>query len=518
MSTYTPLVDNLHIYEGDDIVLNFVSRLDSLTGYTISFQVRNEISSRYAIVNLPGLVTGGNTYSITIPSVSTITHGKVLPYYYGIKLTSPNGEIHTDRHGQIRIEPRTTDLTQTVVTHIYGVDVDKDGNTITPHARMLNFKGSGVSVLADPVNSDVVDVTIEVPKVSPTLALHFAGIYDTLQNLIDAIPTPSDNMQAIVISPSEKYYHSVGATWVELAPVGSLHPRYLGVYDTVADLKIAQPSPVDNSLAIIGVVDKSFYIYSNGQWNSVTHTDLPSIQADLTDLKSKVATAQQDINSLKTISGINSNAIAAIYAPDKTSFDSKVSALVKPTADGLTNTQTTVAQQGAKLTTQAATISGMENTLNGINTTFNNLRTNLTKAIIGFHVDDAAKTITFNQLDGGSIICDISGMFGAATVQYDIYYGFSVLKVLTPLIIESGTKQSTHTLNGLDIHMTRSDSTSKYMFFWKPDTLPDVKGFLFSGFLDTWSSIPLTVNGVVGKAYVSDNSTHSQDVTFEVVI
>lgn len=518
MARYTPDMEEIYVYEGDDTSMVFTSKLGDITGYTIKLQARITMVSRYAIVDVNGVVTSGSTgeYIIVFPSLETLGKGNIKPYYYDIKLTAPDGKVHTDRQGELIIEPRTTELlTQTTIA-IYGVDIDKDGTAVLKHSQSINFKGNGVQVVTNPVGG--VDISITQPPSSPTLALHFAGIYNTLQDLQDAISKPTDNMQAIVISPSEKYYYAKGTAWIEFAPVGAIHPKYLGVYDTVHDLTINNPTPEDNSLAIVGVSDKSFYIYSGGRWDSVTHTDLPSIQADLTDLKSKVAIAQQDITSLKTLNGINSNAIAAIYAPDKTSFDSKVTALVKPTADGLTNIQTTVAQQGAKLTTQAATISGMGNTLNGINTTFNNLRTNLTKAIIGFHVDDTAKTITFNQLDGGSVICDISGMFGAATVQYDIYYGFSVLKVLTPLIIESGTKQSTHTLNGLDIHMTRSDSTSKYMFFWKPDTLHDVKGFLFSGFLDTWSSIPLTVNGVVGKAYVSDNSTHSQDVTFEVVI
>lgn len=213
MSTTLPLIDNLTIYEGDGTVLDFVSHLGDLTGYTITFQAREAIHSRYAFITEVGKITDitGGRYSITIPSSASLSRGGTKTYFYGIQLKDQNGKIHTDRTGELIINPRTTDAYIPPVVAVYGVDVDKDGSDILSKAHVLNFTGSGVNV----VKGGTGEVTINIDTLTSPFSIgaRFVGIFDTLQALSDAIPKPADNMQAIVIQPSERYYHSVGGTW-----------------------------------------------------------------------------------------------------------------------------------------------------------------------------------------------------------------------------------------------------------------------------------------------------------------
>lgn len=519
MARYTPDIEEIYVYEGDDTSMDFTSKLGDITGYTVKLQARITMGSRYAILDVNGIVKSGSTgaYTVVFPSLDTLGKGSVKPYYYDIKLTSPDNKVHTDRQGELLIEPRTTELISHSTIAIYGVDVDKDGQALLKHSQNLNFIGSGVITK---LNSEGgVDIVIDKPASSPTLALYFAGIYDDLQGLKDAIASPTDNMQAIVIKPSEKYYHSVGNQWVELAPVGSVHPGYLGAYDTVNDLKLANPSPVDRSLAIVGTVAKTFYIYESGSWTQVVHTDLPSIKADLTDLQAKVLKAQNDIAGHTLSIGKNSQDIANIYAPTKSVFDDAVHQLVNPITVSITGLQTTQAQQSTELTRQGALVSNLDTKVNTLNTNFNTLRNDLKGAYINCSVDDTARTITFNMQDGSTHTCDISGMFGGApTIQEGVYYGFTSTKTPNELTVKSGSHQVTHTLNGLDIKTQRTGTDAKYTFFWKPDTLPDVKGFNFGGFTDTWQHAALTVDGKAGKVYVSDNPTHATEVDYEVIV
>lgn len=323
MSSCIPIKENITVYEGDDCELNFTSSIKNLTGYGVKLQARIDTSSRYAIMDVNGTITDADAgeYSVTFPSASTLGKAQEKAYHFDIKLTSTDDKVHTDRYGMMLIEARTTDLLSTQTVAIYGVDVEKDGVTIRSAARDINFKGVGVQVLS---NKKGVDVEIKRQAVSPTLALHFSGIYDDLQSLKDAIPSPTENMQAIVIGSSEKYYHGVGGSWVELAPVSAFHPKYLGVYDTIDDLKLAEPSPQEDSLAIIGTTAKSFYLFESGLWAEVSHTDLPSLDARVADNTKRIQTAEGHIQSLQTSVGKNDSDISALYAPDKSTFDSKV--------------------------------------------------------------------------------------------------------------------------------------------------------------------------------------------------
>ncbi|MGL5728006.1 MAG: hypothetical protein ACRCYD_09175, partial [Plesiomonas sp.] len=135
--------------------------------------------------------------------------------------------------------------------------------------------GSGIAAGYDQSTKQTTLSTISTASIGN----HFVGIYQDLPSLQDAVKHPDNNYQAIVISPSEKYFHSVGGQWLELAPVGAIHPTYIGAYDTVQDLQAASPSAADQSVAIIGTQARSFYIKLQGIWNAITGSDLPSLTA-----------------------------------------------------------------------------------------------------------------------------------------------------------------------------------------------------------------------------------------------
>lgn len=176
-----------------------------------------------------------------------------------------------------------SDLTISGWSDLSGIDFKDSGGDVGVYSK-LDFTGSGVNLKQ---SGDVLQVDID--KNNLQVGNHFVGIYQDLQSLTDGIATPTDNMQAIVLTPSEKYYHGVGGSWVELAPVSAFHPNYLGAYDTLQDLNTAEPTPSTDSLAIVG---QTFYIYQNSKWGLVTHTDLPALTA-------RVNTAEQHINTLK---------------------------------------------------------------------------------------------------------------------------------------------------------------------------------------------------------------------------
>ncbi|MGL5726601.1 MAG: hypothetical protein ACRCYD_01945, partial [Plesiomonas sp.] len=131
---------------------------------------------------------------------------------------------------------------------------------------------------------------------------YFVGIYQDLAALQDAVKAPGNNYQAIVISPSEKYFHSVGGQWLELAPVGAIHPTYIGAYDTVQDLQAASPSAADQSVAIVGTQARAFYIKLQGIWNAISGSDLPS-------LTTRVQVVESGLSSTTAIAHGNTAAI-----------------------------------------------------------------------------------------------------------------------------------------------------------------------------------------------------------------
>ena len=67
-------------------------------------------------------------------------------------------------------------------------------------------------ILSDELNlykKNLSNLTAKVNKISSMASLKFSGIYEQLSDLTDAIPAPDKDLQAIVLNPSEKYFHVV---------------------------------------------------------------------------------------------------------------------------------------------------------------------------------------------------------------------------------------------------------------------------------------------------------------------
>ena len=103
--------------------------------------------------------------------------------------------------------------------------------------------------------------------------------------------------------------------------------------------------------------------------------------------------------------------------------------------------------------------------------------------------------------------------------EHTIYYGFHDTQSFNEASIQAGasaTNVSNTNLNGYPLHFTRPDGTQEmYLFAWIPDSLGSVNGFKLT-FIDSWSSQAITVGGIIGKVYFSDNPTHTTDVIYKV--
>ncbi len=146
--------------------------------------------------------------------------------------------------------------------------------------------------------------------------------------------------------------------------------------------------------------------------------------------------------------------------------------------------------------------------------------TRIDSSFVDCQVDGDKKTLTFHKSDGSHISCDLSPMFGGTPQPTgdNVYYGFSQTNTPTDTVVKTGTSDTVSSLAGYDVTMTRSDNTQKYMYFWADDKLGNIKGFNFSGFTDAWTSTALTIDGIAGKVYISDNTTGSNSVNFEVEV
>lgn len=151
-------------------------------------------------------------------------------------------------------------------------------------------------------------------------------------------------------------------------------------------------------------------------------------------------------------------------------------------------------------------------------------RKNAVNAIVA-DVSNTHKTITLKLMSTAGLVdsalIDLSSWFSNAPVQpgatYKIYHGFTTKTPLSDSEIKSlGTSQEATTIKSLDVTLTRIDTTPSYMWIWIPDAAGSVKGFDFSGFVSTWASTAVSVDGIDGKFYISPNQTSATSIEFEV--
>lgn len=172
--------------------------------------------------------------------------------------------------------------------------IKDDAGTQINKVNAIKFSDA---VVSQDINGDVVILFKTVPSPFPYT---FAGIYDTVKDLQDAIQNPSSNTQAIVINPSEDYYHVVNGKWAVFAPVGSVHPTYVGAYDTVQDLGVALPNALLGSLAIVGTAAKVFYSKESQGWIEIKGTDSVSISNRVAALETGSSTTNTALQQLSS--------------------------------------------------------------------------------------------------------------------------------------------------------------------------------------------------------------------------
>lgn len=159
--------------------------------------------------------------------------------------------------------------------------------------------------------------------------------------------------------------------------------------------------------------------------------------------------------------------------------------------------------------------------IKGLDAALSQLRNNKIDGVTS-KVDDSKRTVAFTFTSGGNTVAtdtiDLSPLFGKALADAkDIFYGFSTVNTLTASIVKTGSLDHLKSINGYNVDLSRSHPVLSYMFVWVPDLFGAITGFKFSGtFVDQWQSAPLTVDGVPGKVYVSDNQTLATSVSFEV--
>lgn len=151
--------------------------------------------------------------------------------------------------------------TDVVITGWADLDgVTFDGNPVDSIA----FNGG----LEGKYNTQTKELSVDMIS-NQAIGNYFLGIYADLASLQAAVRNPKDNYQAIILSPDEEYYHVVGGQWVELAPVVSVHPTYIGSFYTEEAIEAAGGSAENGSLAIVGTADHTFYVKKSGAWAAI---------------------------------------------------------------------------------------------------------------------------------------------------------------------------------------------------------------------------------------------------------
>ncbi len=156
---------------------------------------------------------------------------------------------------------------------------------------------------------------------------------------------------------------------------------------------------------------------------------------------------------------------------------------------------------------------------NALKASFDSVTPQIHKSVNKCDLSVPKKALTFTNNDGTTFTVDLSLLFsGHPGTKYKVYHGFTTTKTPNEAVIKAGFGDDIGAIHGNSVTSTRTDSTPKYLFFWKDDNLPDVSGFRFGGFTDVWTNSKLTVDGVVGTLYVSDNQTTATSVSYEVVV
>lgn len=253
-------------------------------------------------------------------------------------------------------------------------------------------------------------------------------------------------------------------------------------------------------------------------------------------LAGTVGQAQRSVNDLQlgtglsvTFNGQTCTIQCEISKADLDALSARVTALYAPTEAAWQNAfQSAIAQYAQRLTTvetsasaSTAHIAALQLEADANKQLVQQMNNRIIDKVES-RVNAGAKTITLTYKNGSTVIdtdlIDISGMFGSpAPTAVPIWFGFTTNKPMTEQAVKTGTTERESVVVGKDIELKRADATPAFMYVWIPDSLGAISGFSFNhAFLDVWQSYALIVDGVAGKAYISDNRTYATDVSFEV--
>ncbi|MGL5280257.1 MAG: hypothetical protein ACRC8W_00610 [Plesiomonas shigelloides] len=348
--------------------------------------------------------------------------------------------------------------------------VSRDGQMLNETTSEFDFTGAGVIIkqkVADPSS-----FTVEIPGHPAVSVADVTGLQAALDAKEASLGVPTSDYQVLASKRDGTRY------WVSQNG--------------------ASGSPL--SIEKVGGVQHLVDVMKVGDGLSVSVAGrVVTLTADVT---------QGEIDAL-------TQRISGLYVKTQQDFDQACAAAIAPYA-----TRITALESGAAITAQD--IVSLKGQITNMLQSIQSLQAAKIDKVES-KVNPASRTITLTFKSGQQVIdtdlIDISAMFATnpPADQHAIWFGFTAAKPPTEAQIKTGATEQDHVIIGHDITLTRADATPAYMYVWIPDILGAITGFSFAhAFTAVWQSYPVTVDGAVGKVYVSDNQTASKSVSFEV--
>lgn len=348
--------------------------------------------------------------------------------------------------------------------------VSKDGNLLNETSSEFDFTGNGVTVKQK--QSDTSIFIIDIPGQIPVSVADITGLQAALDAKESHLGAPISDYQVLASKKDGTRY------WVSQNGAGG------------SPLSIEKVGSVQHLVDVLQI-GEGLAIAVSGR--------VVTLSADVT---------QSEIDTLTT-------RINNLYVKTKGEFDQSCAAAIAPYA-----TRITALENGASITSQD--IVNIKSQIAAILQSVQSLQAAKIDKVES-KVNPASKTITLTFKSGNTVIgtdlIDISSMFAVnpPADQHAIWFGFTTVKPPDESQIKKGDTEQDHVIIGHDITLTRPDVTPAYMYVWIPDIMGAITGFSFAhSFVDVWQSWPVTVDGEVGKVYVSDNQTATKSVSFEV--
>ncbi len=361
---------------------------------------------------------------------------------------------------------------EAAATKPYQIQISDDGTPVGLSLAELNFTGQGVAVTSPSTGKYNVNIT-GTPTAQPPTIADVQGLQAALDGKEAALGTPANDYM-VLASKKDGSRH-----WIAQSPSGGVGVIRMGstsaVQHPIDDVEIGKGLTFTYQGMVATVVAE------------ISKTDLDVVTARIDGLFAKTSTEWQ------------------------TAFNGAISQYVSR----LTAAEGSLQHNALEIASLHQDMTAAQNELQQLK--------NGKVDTVESKVNPASKTITLTFKSGQDVIdtdlIDISAMFATnpPAQQQTIWFGFGTVKPPAEAQIKAGTSEQDHVIIGHDITLTRAVGTPAYMYVWIPDAMGAISGFSFShAFVDVWQSWPVTVDGVAGKVYVSDNQTNATTVSFEV--